>query len=74
MDLRTIEADDVLPDLLDPCLGVSPGPPPGAGDWCGCNQKWRPCREYTFMEHFPQRGSVPQIGVFRTPRLWNNGK
>ena len=23
------------------------------------------------MQHLPQRGSVPQIGVFHTPRLWN---
>ena len=24
-----------------------------------------------FMEQLPQRGSVPQTGVFHTPRLWN---
>ena len=24
------------------------------------------------MEHFPQRGSVPQIEVFHTPRLCNS--
>ena len=23
------------------------------------------------MEQLPQRGSVPQIGVFHTPGLWN---
>ena len=23
------------------------------------------------MEQLPQRGSVPQIGMFHTPRLWN---
>ena len=30
-----------------------------------------PPTENTFMEQLPQRGSVPQIGVFHTPRLCN---
>ena len=30
-----------------------------------------PPTENTFMEQLPQRGSVPQIGVFHTPRLRN---
>ena len=49
--------------------GPCPGPPPRAGGWCGCNQKWRSCREYRFMEQLPQRESVPQAGVFHTPPL-----
>ena len=30
--------------------------------------------EFTLMQRLPQQGSVPQIGVFHTPRLWNEKK